>query len=51
MVVVEANASGLCVTEDRFVLKILFAGLSIRANDCQPLVHDLPCETLLQGEI
>lgn len=49
--VLDKSVSGLCVTEDRFVLKILFAGLSIRGSDCQPSVHDLPCETLLQGEI
>lgn len=48
---VEVRASGLCATEDRFVLKFLFATLSISANDCQPLAHDLPCETLLRGEI
>ena len=47
----EVRAPGLCATDDRFVLKNVFADLSISANDCQPLAHDLPCETLLQGEI
>lgn len=30
---------------------MLFAALSVSANDSQPLARDLPCETLLQGEI
>lgn len=41
----------VCGPEDRFVQKNLFAALSISANDCQLLAHDLPCKTPLQGEI
>ncbi len=45
-VLMEAKA-----TVDKFVLKNLFAHLSISASDCQPFAHNLPCETLLEGEI